>query len=357
MVGSVVRVRLSLLAILAGALSGCPSDECESSRDCDPAYFCSNLFRCRARDAGPPPADTGPRDVGFPDADVDAGFPDADVDAGIRAGDFDPGHVHLLGWIGEAAAGHPALWDLGADDPSPRIALPSGGLPTAVALSAPDRFMFYVSGGVLRVMQPETWTPGAPYPADGAADDPTLPTPPCARVADVLVSADGRRLHRCDDRARLYDARGESAGVDADQVLGLGTDGQLVLRRGDRLVLQRSLVDAVPIPEPGPDEVRAVRAVPNGFWLATETQLLRLDLSSTVTVAGDYAPTPSVIDPRPPYALDARGNLHHLAARCASCPADRVVRRSLRGPVEVILRDQDDPPVRVSGEARLVTGP
>ncbi|WP_165373463.1 hypothetical protein [Sorangium cellulosum] len=309
------------------------------------------------------------------------GAPDCTGAAVEVVGDvFDPAQVYLVGTLDEAArCGRDAVvhwsspgsavvgFDCLFDERSARIRPTDGRL-----------LYSNVFEGMLREFHCDGCLhTGGAYPLVPLANDPVLPTPPCApaslaSLGGFLVSPGGTVLHGCSsggtlDATTWYDQSGAVVYADPDNPLRH-------LGHGDLALAERSVVHlatSVSLPLVGlPDDrpIHTVRArAPDRFLLVLEAErstddgssqeLWEVDGGGKVTRLGAFPPLPAEAEQVSAHTskLDACGALLQFGGGAGGFE-DVIVRREIGGSSEVVYTEAADPMVKIRVSS-LLTGP
>lgn len=385
------RAALGTIAISAIVGLGCQQDECASDDDCERNFECTNIGKCREKPSlrvpppvtevpdsgvlmtndGAPLADTGvvgpPRDGGVgptPDSGVgptpDSGVGDTGIevfDSGQPPGTFDPTHVYYTGqWT---AGGGDAIVDM-TDPTAPPIAgFPAAAFPTYSMIQPSTSRLFYMTQRQVFIMRTDGFVGGM------------APTNPEANDYNVRVECGvnnpvyGVWSHPTSEDVVYTCLRAGHFDLAHRPVLqNLGTWELRTRGYGDLMLLEglhtattstHGIWDGT-----GPirgvrdlplalRRTQAVRAHPNGFYLAWKEELWNVDTTGQATLVGTYPSPPMGVLHFPDFALDTAGDLYTAGGLCEICEATVVVRKSVAGRSEIIWDNSTGPPLLVSG--------
>ncbi len=282
--------------------------------------------------------------------------------SGLTGDTFDPGEVYLHGTLSEGAC-----W-LGAfarvcNPWEPVVGFDCYHFEFSDVIRPTDGRLVYTvtSEDVVREFHCDDcpYDPQAEYPPDPLAND-ALVTAHACDVWGMLVSADGDAIIRCSS-GDYYDPSGNlvfpTATSVAPTLLHVGYGG-LALTTEEVVDLTTGVT--IPITGFPHDDIVAVRAIPDGFFVAVEesigTSLHILGSDGVVATLAFFAPAPPGASLMLHGAkLDASATLYQFASSPGGFQ-DLVVRRDIGGSAEIVYDEGADPLVKIHSST-LVTGP
>ena len=301
---------------------------------------------------------------------------DGDVDAGtLPVGDptldqLDPDEVYIFGTLSEGACYLDAIAPVLAPDRALVGFDCSASLGVAYIRPDDGRMIYAQFGGRdavygFRCDGCSYVTGPADYPDAPLANDEPMPTPACdasAFMGQFTVTAEGELAYRCQD-GQWYDADGEAlAGlrVDPASLLSIGHEHTALLTDG---VVDLETGELAPWEGLTQPRVIAVRAVPDGYWIAVQPEdamqppeLWEVAFDGTAMSLGVYPDPPADQEVLSQRRLDGEGRLVQFARDTTEVFRDTIIRRSIEGESAVIYDEADDPVVKLH-ISNLFTGP
>jgi hypothetical protein len=294
---------------------------------------------------------------------------DAALGDAVRRGVFDPAEVYLFGTLREGSAGYDAVVHYRAPD-MPAVGF--HGLAFGSAALGTDAELEYLLGrdATLRRFRCDRcpdFAPGADYPRDSAANDPTIATACDASIPDrrpdaFLGGPDGDRIVRCG--GTWYDSTGEALAPDLAPIrFGRGRRLLESPAEGGYTIFDLETHERTPVRGLHTCPRLAVRSDAVGFVLVMEcpvgAERWSIAADGSTALLGTYPPLPVGYDSPSVSALAADGRLVQIVqGPREGFIDDAIVERTIGGPSEVAFSEECDPspPVRPHASS-LLTGP
>jgi hypothetical protein len=201
------------------------------------------------------------------------------------------------------------------------------------------------------------------YPLDPAANDPLVSNLSCAHTVGLEIGPDGAMAYQCFDATETvggwYDADGNLLYMGDAYIRHLGYDW-LAFATGKLVDFkQHTEIPIVGLPD---RTVHAIRAIPDGFYVALageglgEDQLWKVVASGEATMLGSYAAPPAGLEMwLADAALTPDGALFQATRRTGTFD-DFIIRRTIDGTSEVVYTETDKTIVKMHASP-LFTGP